>query len=293
MSKKKNKHRDSKPGTSGPSPLRAETGPRAAGATPSRAEAGPAPATTASKGSAIHGPVPMFYEQPRPLHLTNHADLALKTPFNYGFAAKTAAVPLVLGEFMLAAKDYPIVFAPGNPPVPVAFMGLRRSENLYVERDGSWASGTYIPAYVRRYPFLLVDATAGNRKILFVDEKSSNLTRSGGTPLIADGKPTEAVQQALKFCETFAGDQQNTREFCEALVAHGLLENRDITVTLPDGAKLVLKDILVINPRKFEEVSDSVYLDWRKRKWLFPAYCHFQSGVNWPRLAERAGKTKA
>jgi hypothetical protein len=290
MAKNKAKNKD-RNGDS-PTRLRAETGPRAAGATPSRAESGPAPATTAGR-TVIQGQIPLFYERPRPLHLTEHADLALKSPLNFAFAATTVAVPVLLGEFLVASRDYPIVFGPGETPVPVAFMGVSKGENLFVGRDGTWLAGTYIPAYVRRCPFLLVAAGETKRRILFVDEASPNVTRGKGIPLIADGKPTEAAQNAIKFCDAYAFDQEKTREFCEALVAQDLLETRNIALTLPGGGKIVLKDMRMISPRKFEEMSDSKYLEWRKRKWLFPAFCHFQSGLSWQHLAERAGAQRA
>ena len=142
MAKKKGKQPTSTPST----PLRA-AGPRAAGGTPSRAETGPSPAT-------IQGSLPLLYQKPRPMHLQEHADLCLKQPPNYAFANGTIAVPVLVGEFLTAAQEYPIVFGPGNPAVPVIFMGLRQGENFFIQPDGSWLPGTYIPAYLRRYPFL-------------------------------------------------------------------------------------------------------------------------------------------
>lgn len=284
MAKNKGKSRERDEGT----PLRAATGPRAA-ASPSRADNGPQPATG---GVTVQGPMPLLYERPRPLHLTNHADLALRTPINFGFVATTVAVPVVLGEFLVAGRDYPIVFGPGDVPVPVAFMGINKGQNLFVNKDGNWLAGAYVPAYVRRCPFLVIEGGEPKRRVLFVDEASPNITHDKGTPLVADGKPTEIVQAAFKFCDSFAADQEQTRQFCEALVAENLLETRNIELTIPGGKKLTLTDIRVISPRKFEEMSDAKYLEWRKRKWLFPAYCHFQSGINWQRLAERAALVK-
>ncbi len=281
----KNKGRNKERNQSAPSQLRAETGPRAAAASPSRAEAGPQPASA----GAVQGPLPLFYQRPRPLHLTEHADLGLKSPMSFAFAATTIAVPVLLGEMLTAGRDYPIVFGPGDPPVPIAILGVNKGENLFVTKDGSWEAGAYVPAYVRRCPFLLVEAGDGKRRILFVDEASPNVVRGGGgIPLIADGKPSETVQNALKFCEAYHYDQEQTRKFGEALVELNLLEQRDIHLALPGGKKLVLKELRVISPKKFEELPDAVYLDWRRKKWLFPTYCHFQSGINWQHLVDRA-----
>ena len=172
-------------------------------------------------------------------------------------------------------------------------LGLRKGENLFVDKDGKWETGAYVPAYVRRYPFYLVEAKEGRRRVLFVDEDSDHLTKNGGAALVDDGKPSKTAQNALKFCEAYAEDQRNTREFCEAVAALDLLEKRDLAVNLPGGKKLVLKDILIIDPRKFEALPDDVFLDWRNRKWLFAVYCHFLSGSNWQRLALHGGGTMA
>lgn len=278
---KKNKQKRSAEKAETPSPLRADTGPRAAAGTPSRAETGPAPATQA--------PMPLFYKRLRPLHLKDHAGLGLRQPVDFSFAANVTAVPIVLGEFIAAAKDYPIVFGPGEVPIPMVMLGLRKAENMFVGKDGKWEPGAYIPAYIRRYPFLLVDAEKAQRQILFVDEDSDNLVKDGGLPLVTDGKPSELSQNVIKFCQSFAADQIGTRDFCKAAKDLGLMETRSITVTMAGGRKLVMQDLTVIDPRKFEALPDNVFLEWRKHKWLFGAYCHFQSGVNWQRLAMRAG----
>ena len=230
-----------------------------------------------------------FYKKLRPLHLEQHADLGLRQPIDYSFAANVTAVPIVLGEFIAAAKDYPIVFGPGEIPVPMVMLGLRKNENMFVGKDGSWQPGTYIPAFIRRYPFMLVDADKVQRQILFVDEDSNNLVRGGGLPLVVDGHPSELAKNIIKFCQSFNADLAGTRDFCKAAKDLDLIETRNITVTMPENRKLVMQDLIVIDPRKFEALPDNVFLEWRKRKWLFGAYCHFQSGVNWQRLAERIG----
>lgn len=282
MAKNKGKQKGNKNKAEAPSPLRAESERPAVAPTPSTADKGPAPATAA-------GPMPLFYKNLRPLHLKDHADLALKEGAGYAFAAEATAVPLTVGEFMAAARDYPIIFSGTESPVPLAMLGLHRGENLFVDKDGKWQAGAYIPAYVRRYPFYLVEAQEGRRRVLFIDEDSDHLTHDGGAALVADGKPSDTAQNILKFCEAYAEDQRNTREFCEAVVALDLLDKRDLAVNLPGGKKLMLKDILVIDPRKFEKLSDDVFLDWRKRKWLFAVYCHFISSANWARVALRGG----
>src|SRR5678815_4155353 len=77
------------------------------------------------------------------------------------------AIPISAGEFPAAMRDYPIVFVRRSGDfdyTPMIILGLREGQNLFVMGDGKWDRRTYVPAYVRRYPFCLVatDHSAGN-----------------------------------------------------------------------------------------------------------------------------------
>src|SRR4051794_30252800 len=73
------------------------------------------------------------------------------------FALRSNALPVSHTEFQLAAREYPIVFTTGDGGktfATVAVTGIADGENLFVA-EGAWASGVYIPAYARRYPFCM------------------------------------------------------------------------------------------------------------------------------------------
>lgn len=231
--------------------------------------------------------LPLLYKSLRPLHLKEHAGLGLKTPASFSFAADVATVPLLMGEIAAASRDYPIIFSNDAVPMPIAILGLRKGQNLFVGANGGWRSAAYLPAYVRRHPFLLVSQKDSERKILAIDENCPNLVQAGGTPLIVDGAPSELAQQAMRFCETFAAEEAKTREFTLALVHHDLLEPRTFTVAL-GTRKMTLKDLRVVAAKKFDELPDDLFLDWRRHNWLLPIYCHIQSAGNWQRLAQFA-----
>ena len=72
------------------------------------------------------------------------------------FIAQTHAIPVTVDEFGLAQRNYPIVFSIGDNPIPIALMGLNEGVNVFLDPDGRPIDSTvYIPAYIRRYPFLL------------------------------------------------------------------------------------------------------------------------------------------
>src|ERR1700761_1533796 len=117
------------------------------------------PQTGAQAGNGAGGAdaMPMFYKEPRPLDRAKDGKLRLSRPTHFRFAEGTNAIPLLVDEFPMAAAYYPIVFADGPLPIPAAVVGLKNDQNLYIDANGRWIAGSYLPAYVRRYPFILMD----------------------------------------------------------------------------------------------------------------------------------------
>ena len=121
----------------------------------------------------------LFYENAVPVTVKAHKDLAVRTGENYAFATKVNSVPLTAIEFSAAAAQYPIVFAGTDDKVmPAVILGVQDSQNFYVDSDGAWTGG-YIPAFVRRYPFVFSTDQDNQNFILHYGDltDSSNLTR--------------------------------------------------------------------------------------------------------------------
>src|SRR5580658_5654779 len=124
--------------------------------------------------SAFSGNV-LFYNKPEPLTRDLHSKIGLcriEKPF--GFAAATNVVPLTVAEFPMAAIYYPIIFA-GERYQPLAVMGVGQSANLFVREDGNFEPGVYIPAYVRRYPFVLANDQQRNTLVVCIDRAAPML----------------------------------------------------------------------------------------------------------------------
>ena len=98
--------------------------------------------------------MPLFYSNPQPLDKEKHVKLGLDEDFTLSFAKHVNAVPVNLIEMPQVCHAFPIAFSPDGNATPVAILGLRDNENLFVEDDGKWADGVYIPSYIRRYPFI-------------------------------------------------------------------------------------------------------------------------------------------
>lgn len=219
--------------------------------------------------------LPLFYRRPRPLSSVDHASWRLK-PGDYGFAAETAFVPIVLAEIAAASRNYPIVFA-GDGALPLALTGLD-SNNLFVS-EGAWARDAYVPAYVRRYPFGFLATGDGQSFILALDVEAGAVASAGdeGQPLFEDGKPSGLTSQALAFCDAFQGEASATTAFAAALKARGLLIDRRADVTLPDGRKLGVEGFQIIDAEKFAALPDDQVLTWHRKGWLALVHFHLAS----------------
>jgi len=224
--------------------------------------------------NAPERPLPLFYRKPQPLVPVIHDDIRLKDG-DYRFAAETNSVPLAVIEFAQAMRFYPIVFVEsGN--FPVAVLGLT-SANGFVS-DGRWAEAHYVPAHVRRYPFVF--AEAGEQGFaLALDVDSERVARSGGegVALFEDGKPTPLTQGAMALCRDFHQAHLQTAAFIEALAVEDLLVARQADAKPAGGDALQLRGFRVIDTEKLSRLPDATVLDWHKKGWLALIHFHLAS----------------
>jgi len=238
-------------------------------------------------------PLPLFYRRPRAMDPALHGQLRLGSPGDFRFARKANAVALLGPEFPQAARFYPIVFTSGANALPAAVLGLKTDDNLLVDAGGRWEAGAYVPAYVRRYPFIFVEAPERDRLTLCIDEAAEQLSSDGPRPLFDGNQPAEVTRQALELCTSFQRDAAATRAFVEALEAAELLVERRADVALERGERMAVAGFRVIDEAKFNALDDATFLDWRRRGWIGLAYCHLLSSGNWGGLVERAARRSA
>ncbi len=247
--------------------------------------------TPESDAQASKPPLPLFYKNPQPLHNVRHADKGLKKPVDFGFASAAHAVAIHIQEFRLAAASYPIVFADEDPPMPLAILGIRDGENLFVDEKGQWAPGTYVPAYVRRYPFATGQGVSENEQILYVDETSDLIVDCDGEqdaePLFAEDEPSERTKEIREFCAAFQQQAPVTTAFVEEVKKRDLLGSKEIRLDLPGGGSQLLTGLRIVEEEKFNARPDDVFLVWRRQGWLPLVYWHWASMDNFCRLLQR------
>ncbi|HUY68896.1 MAG TPA: SapC family protein [Alphaproteobacteria bacterium] len=230
--------------------------------------------------------LPLFYANPRPLDRAQDAGMRVSRPSHFRFAAGTNAIPLLVDEFPLAAAYYPIVFADGPMPIPAAVVGLKNDSNLYIDGEGRWVAGSYLPAYVRRYPFILMDDPERKQFVLCIDEASDMLSPNGEFALFEGEQPSDFTKSAMEFCAVLRQQGDATDAFVKALKDYDLLRPNDAQIDMPDKTRLQLSGFLVIDPEKFDKLPDNVFLEWRKKGWIGLVYAQLLSSHRWQSLVE-------
>ncbi|MBY0356177.1 MAG: SapC family protein [Rickettsiales bacterium] len=231
---------------------------------------------------------PLFYSAPCPITLERHATAGLHEGENLNYARATNSIPLNAIEFAEAARSYPIVFTSGAEPMPVALVGLE-NENYFINIAGRWREDCYVPAYVRKYPFALMESPDRQQWILCVDEAAKNFAATAAAhPFYHEQQAAEITTRALDFCTAFQQHYRMTRDFVQGLVEQKLLVERVSTLKLPDGSSVNLRGFMTIDEERFQKLSDEIYLDWRRLDWIALIHMTLQSSVNWKYIAAMA-----
>lgn len=249
---------------------------------------------TASKPAATPNEgLPLFYQSPHAIDKERHAKAGIRMGANFGFSRPCNSIPLNTIEFIDASRCMPIVFTMGDAPMPAALVGLEQ-ENYFVTKEGNWRDGAYIPAYVRQYPFIFFDAREEQKLILCVDEAAEYYTDHAGDDdmvFFENGEPSALSKNALEFCKSVHTHFAITRNFCDDLAKHGLLEPNGSDVTINStGRKIKLGGFQTINEEKFNALPDEVFLEFRKKGWLAFIYLALASSSNWRVLVDYAAE---
>lgn len=181
--------------------------------------------------------LPLFYNAIEPLNVRDHGAKKVREILRMNNVGKAHAIPLTVDEFGLAQRHYPIVFSVGDNPVPIALMGLNEGVNAFLFEDGRpREENMYTPAYIRRYPFLLARITPDSEELSLCFDPTAEAIGDydEGKALFEDGKPSDAVQKILEFCEQFEAAGQRTAAFLEDLKEADLLMDGEVSIQ-PDG----------------------------------------------------------
>lgn len=237
----------------------------------------------------------LIYDELVSLNRDQHRGLKLApAPAQFAFARGTNSVLIAASELPLAALDFPCVFieaADGHSLA--ALVGLRDHENLFVQPDGAWARGAYLPAFFRRYPFVLAETEGDPTLTVCLDRAYPGLNTDKGEALFdAEGQETPWLEEIKRFLLSFRQEMHASRDFANHLAALELLQDGVIEYTL-DGQKSTLRGFKTVDETKLRALDAAALQDLAARGWLGWVYAHLLSINQVQRLALRLDERRA
>ena len=231
----------------------------------------------------------LIYETAVPVSSKRHGGSSVEIGANYAFSRNVNSVPLMAVEFPQAAQEYAIVFAgTAEAMMPAVILGVRGNENLYLSKEGAWQA-KYIPAFVRRYPFVFSSSDDGKTFTLCVDEAFPGFNKDGrGQRLFSDdGKPTPYVDNVLKFNQEYRNQFLRSQTFCKKVSELGLLEPMQAQISLESGERMSLGGFMAVNRNRLKALPGDALADLAKTDELELLYLHLQSMRNFTGLKDR------
>lgn len=202
--------------------------------------------------------LPLFYNGLEPLSSEVHANYKVKPSDTAPFLVNQHAIPVTVEEFPLIQRHMPIVFSSGEDAIPIALMGLNEGVNVFISEEGRLIDETiYVPAYIRRYPYMLARLRPDADELSLCFDPSSPTIGAfdEGDALFTDGQPSELTQNILKFNENFEQAAARTGQFMKEIKELDLLMEGEVTIQ-QDGIEqpFVYRGFQMIDEKKLSEL---------------------------------------
>ncbi|MEM1194857.1 MAG: SapC family protein [Pseudomonadota bacterium] len=236
--------------------------------------------------------LPLFYKDLLPLNSKEHSNWSVTSFEDASFLAETHAIPLTVDEFVDAQRNYPIVFTAGENPLPIALFGLNEGVNTFIGDDGKMVADVYVPAYIRRYPFILAKLQQGSDDMSLCFDPTAGVIakqKNGQSLFTEAGEPTDYTKGVLDFCQKFEESGQRTRAFLEELKKLDILMDGEIAITRSDAPDkpFVYRGFRMVDENKLRELPVETLEALNKNGMIMLIHAHLFSMNLMRRLFER------
>jgi SapC len=228
----------------------------------------------------VNNQLPLLFNELAPLSSVDHGSWKARRSETAPFLATQHAIPVTVDEFAVVQRYYPIIFSAGDNPVPLALMGLNEGVNTYVDDAGKLMNEVYVPAYVRRYPFLLARLREDAEELSLCFDPTADAIGpfDDGDALFEDGKPTAATTAILQFCEQFEQAGQRTTAFMQELTNAKLLMDGEVSIQVADSEQpFIYRGFQMVNEEKLRELRGDALRKMMKSGLLPLVHAHLFS----------------
>ncbi len=224
--------------------------------------------------------LPMFYNDLIPLNSNEHLDWSTKPLENANFVKNQHAVPVTSDEFVQVSRHFPIIFSAGDRPVPLALMGMNEGVNIFVDDEGKFNAPVYLPAYIRRYPFMLARLSPDAEELsLCFDPTSGGVGAFDDGMKLFDGtEPSQTTKDILGFCEQFEQAGARTQAFVDELIARELLMDGEVAINQQGNDQpFIYRGFKMVNEEKLRELRGDELRKMNQNGMLPLIYAHLFS----------------
>jgi hypothetical protein len=233
---------------------------------------------------------PPFYTRVEPLNPDAHGKLGVKQLDNpFSFASGVHFAPLLMAEFPQAAGSFPIIFA-GDEKAPLAVMGIEPGVNLYFNKDGSTNGQVYLPAYMRRFPFIVANDESNGRNIVCLDVGADIVAEGADWPIFEGKELTQYGKNCVDFCQRYEEDRTRSDLILNQIKALDLFHTRQIkhqardNFSNPIGEEVLISEFFAIEEPRVHKLSGDQLVALRDTGALAYIYAHLISMSHWDRM---------
>jgi len=235
-------------------------------------------------------PQMLIYEKIVVLDIKKHKNTRIAPVTDFSFAASANSIPIAGVEFIEAAKEYPIAFIKNSQGeyLPTIISGLQDNQNLYVSKEGKW-NAYYIPAYIRRYPFVPSTTNEAGKLNICIDAAYKGIDAENGAPIFnEDGTPAPMLEKAVQLIQDYHVQMQHTNSFTSRLAESGVLQEMKAEFGTRDGSrKFRLSGLFVVNEEKLFALDDARVIDFFRKGEFAWIYSHLTSLSNFTRMLDK------
>lgn len=221
-----------------------------------------------------------MFKNVEPIDQKKHRELTFAPITNFSHAAGLNIVPISLSETGPASKYFPIVFLEKEPAMPHALLGLKEGSNEFVDEKGNWTA-PYIPAHIRRYPFVLGQTQDPKEFAIMMDKDAPHFQQKGGVALFTpEGAPGNEMKQVIEFLNRFQKEMIQTQQFTQMLIDKEMLSSQQFEIQTPSNQKMRFAGFKTVNRKKLAEIDPETASAWVKNGLLEAVYAHLNSLPN-------------
>lgn len=198
-----------------------------------------------------------MYKKLEVLNKIQHKNKSVAEVSDFLYSKNLINAPIALSEFFEACKNYPIFFAKDkdNKWFSTALLGYKEGVNLFVDKKGKWKELHYIPAFVRSYPFILVNQENKKEMVVAIDAEYLDEKVSSKKLFDENGNNSEFLNSAIGFLNQYYADSLSTNEFIKQLEAWEILEEKVVNIVNSKNEKFTLGGFFIINEEKLKHLS--------------------------------------